>query len=57
MYVAHMVCNVMLLQEECEEIQQAVTNSNVGVLWKLIINGIDVNNAEVIDEDGVSDVM
>ena len=57
MYVAHMICNVMLLQEECYEIQQAVDDNNVGVLWKLIINGIDVNNAEVIDEEGVSDVM
>ena len=47
----------MLLQEECDEIQQAVADNNVGVLWKLIVNGVDVNNAEVMDGDMVSDVM
>jgi len=57
MYVAHMICYVMLLQEECDEIEQAVDDNNVSVLWKLIVNGIDVNNAEVMDGYGVSDVM
>jgi len=57
MCVAHMICNVMLLQEECDEIQQAVADNNVGALRRLIINGVDVNNAEVFDGDGVSDVM
>jgi len=45
----------MSLQEECDEIQQAVTNNNVTVLWELIIKGVDINNAEVYDRDGVSE--
>ena len=57
MYVAHMICYVMLLQEEYNEIRQAVADNKVDVLWKLIVNGVDVNNAAVMDGDWVSDVM
>ena len=47
----------MSLQEECDEIQQAVTNNNMTVLWELIVKGVDINNAEVYnDEYWVSDV-
>jgi len=47
----------MSLQEECDEIQQAVTNNNMTVLWELIIKGVDINNAEVYsDVFEVSDV-
>jgi len=44
------------LQEECDQIQQAVTHNNITVLWEMILKGVDVNNAEVHDEDGVRNI-
>jgi len=47
---------VLSLQEECDQIQQAVTNNNITVLWELILKGVDVNNAEIWDKDYVSNI-
>ena len=47
----------MILQEECDEIQQAIIDNDVTTLKEMITDGVNVNGDCVYDEDGVSDIV
>ena len=47
----------MSLQEECDEIQQAVIDNDVTTLKEMITDGVNVNGADVYDENEVSDIV